>query len=96
MTYFAKYPFYANDLRFEKGQKLTSDEYELALSTNNLENLQVEGIIPDSFLSLEELRVKKAELDALISSKELELEATQSTDEVKDEPISNQNVKAKK
>jgi hypothetical protein len=96
MTYKTKYPFYANELRFDKGQTLTQEGYDLAVATGNIDNIIAEGLIPDSFLEIDELEAKIAELNAILEAKKLESESVESQPENEVAETSKTNSKAKK
>lgn len=96
MTYKTKYPFYANELRFDAGQTLTQEGYDLAVATGNIENLIAEGLIPDSFLEINELEAKIAELNAILEAKKLESEKVEVQPESEVVETSKTTLKAKK
>jgi hypothetical protein len=88
MTYIVKHPFYCGNTRFEAGQELTDAGFKLAVAYKNGENVTTTGLVPNSFLSLEELEEKKAEIDQLILEKQIEAEKeiTAISEEANDNP----------
>jgi hypothetical protein len=96
MIYKCKYPFYANELRFDKGQTLTQEGYDLAVATGNIDNIIAEGLIPDSFLEVAELEAKIAELNAILEAKKFESESAESKPENEVVETSKTVLKAKK
>ena len=96
MTYKTKYPFYANELRFDAGQTLTQEGYDLAVATGNIDNIIAEGITPDSFLEIDELEAKIAELKSILEAKKLENESGESKPENEMVETSKTTPKAKK